>query len=80
MSAADKGVWTLANAKARLSELVERASREGPTDHHSQRQGDGRGCFLRGMVSQDFAEGNARGISAGLAVARRRPRPRSDLE
>ena len=30
MSAADKGVWTLANAKARLSELVERASREGP--------------------------------------------------
>ena len=26
----DKGVWTLANAKARLSELVERASREGP--------------------------------------------------
>ena len=29
-SAADKGVWTLANAKARLSELVERASREGP--------------------------------------------------
>jgi prevent-host-death family protein len=30
MSAADKGLWTLANAKARLSELVERASREGP--------------------------------------------------
>ena len=30
MSAADKGVWALANAKARLSELVERATREGP--------------------------------------------------
>src|ERR1700691_1682090 len=30
MSAADTRVWTLANAKARLSELVERASREGP--------------------------------------------------
>ena len=30
MSAVDKGVWTLANAKARLSEVVEKASREGP--------------------------------------------------
>jgi len=30
MSVADTRVWTLANAKARLSELVERASREGP--------------------------------------------------
>jgi prevent-host-death family protein len=30
MSAADKRIWTLANAKARFSELVERASREGP--------------------------------------------------
>jgi prevent-host-death family protein len=30
MSAGETRVWTLANAKARLSELVERASREGP--------------------------------------------------
>jgi hypothetical protein len=61
--------WTLADAKAHLSEVFESALKKGPQviPRHG-REGRG-GRRRRGVGAEDEASGNARGLLRGLALA-----------
>jgi hypothetical protein len=68
-----EGTWTVAEAKARLSELVEEARSKGPqtiTRHGRTRGGS---CLERGMGEEDETGRQSGGILCRLSTAGFKP-------
>lgn len=71
ISTHDDMSWTVAGAKARLSEVMERAQL-APQTITSQRKAERGRCFCRRMAEEDCAPGITRRVSIGIASAWRR--------